>query len=105
MSSVSTGAASIGKKTTTSAPRFSSTVTWPSIDHEVDSPPFSTSVKCSGRTPRITRRGSFCASAPSSVSGSEKPAKRSDPSETSASTRFIDGEPMNAATNRFAGDQ
>ena len=30
-------------------------------------------------------------------------ANESVPPATSASTRFIDGEPMNAATNRFAG--
>jgi hypothetical protein len=65
----------------------------------------STSVKCSGRTPKMTRSGSFAASGPSSASGIEKPAKRMAPSATCASTRFIEGEPMNAATKRFTGDQ
>ena len=31
------------------------------------------------------------------------PANEMRPAETVASTRFIGGEPMNAATNRFAG--
>jgi hypothetical protein len=35
-------------------------------------------------------------------SGSVNPAKRTWPSTTSAATRFIDGEPIKAATKRFA---
>jgi hypothetical protein len=41
----------------------------------------------------------------SAVRGTWKPANSTAPSETSASTRFIDGEPMKAATKRFAGSR
>ena len=37
------------------------------------------------------------------ASGTRQVPKRASPSSTIASTRFIAGEPMNAATNRFAG--
>ena len=37
------------------------------------------------------------------ASGTRQAPKRASPSSTTASTRFIAGEPMNAATNRFAG--
>ena len=37
------------------------------------------------------------------VSGTRNPANSTAFSDSSASTRFIEGEPMNAATKRFVG--
>ena len=55
-----------------------------------------------GRTPRMTARRAPASGEPSG-SGTPSPAKLIWPSPTSASTTFIDGEPMNAATKRLAG--
>jgi hypothetical protein len=55
-----------------------------------------------GRMLRITSRVAP-ASGEESGSGRLNPPNRMLPSSTFASTRFIDGEPINAATNRFAG--
>ncbi|MCP9484513.1 MAG: hypothetical protein MSC30_01515 [Gaiellaceae bacterium MAG52_C11] len=39
------------------------------------------------------------------LSGTWNPAKSTAPSETSASTRLTEGEPMKAATKRFVGSR
>ena len=55
-----------------------------------------------GRIPRITSRTPGSRGT-SGASGRVMPANATLPSPTVASTTFIDGEPMNAATKRFAG--
>ena len=55
-----------------------------------------------GRIPRITSPAPG-STATSGASGSSIPAKATRPSATVASTTFMDGEPMNAATKRFPG--
>jgi hypothetical protein len=56
-----------------------------------------------GRTPRITLLPSYAERSTPSPLGRSHPPKSSRPDRTFASTRFIGGEPMNAATNRLAG--
>ena len=55
-----------------------------------------------GRMPRITSR-SARTSGEDSGSASATSANRTEPPSMRASTRFMTGEPMNAATKRFAG--
>ena len=80
--------------TCVSAPSSSTTSTFTSMrgsDGSAKAP----SSNASGRRPTITRP---VGGASAEESGIAKPPKRTWPFATSASTRFIAGEPMNAAT-------
>ena len=59
--------------------------------------------KSVGRIPRITPRSRRASGRRAAAAQARSRRIATAPPTISASTRFIDGEPMNAATNRFAG--
>src|SRR6185295_8323561 len=103
VSSVSTGGASMANRTLTSDPRSSVAVAITVIVGRLDPDQTAASSRSAGRIPRITSRPSIAPRSRSVGIGISKPANRTTPSPTVAPTRFMGGEPMNAATNRFAG--
>ena len=103
ISSAVTGGSSTSNRTLTSDP--SSSVTWAvtSIVGSDSSRQTLASSMSEGRTPRITLLPSYAERSTPSPLGRSQPPNSSRPARTLDPTRFIGGEPMNAATNRFMG--
>src|SRR5215211_3883205 len=103
VSSVSTGAASTRNRTLTSDPRSSVTSAMTVMVGRLDPDQTAASSRSAGRIPRITSPPWMPVRSRSPGTGISNPANLTTPSPTAAPTRFMGGEPMNAATNRFAG--
>ena len=101
-SSASTGAASTGKITCALRAEL---LDDGDLDVDLGRPlsAYAASSKSSGRMPTIARPS--LAGRRFSSSGIRQPAISTTPFATCASTRFIEGEPMNAATNRLTGSR
>src|SRR6266550_3132464 len=93
-----TGGASTGKNTSASEPSSSTTA---GVTSSVE-PAAPVSSKASGRMPRITFPGESCGRRRSSSRSRKPPNTISSPSIV-ASTRFMAGVPMNAATKTLSG--